>query len=323
MMIHLFVSIVNRIANHLIQNRISKTTLSRRPRVQIQPAEGDLFHMELKLLRNAQEYSPNIVAVEICRVRPFSAYFSRACGSSKIGPLPLRSAGAANTANTLFTHTHILSFTTVSLLLALMADLCLPLSAGEDTFELHSVQLELEAVERRIRELLEKQAQLETSRADAHKSGVSMQRAANTPTTFTPCVSLHRPRAPGTRSSQTSFTPATGNRGPWVQQRKMRSRPRVTTSPPPVFEISSHNRFDPLCETERDAVIIGDSIVWHVRATLAEGNVHTHCFPSARVVDVSAQIPAILKDDESIAAVVIHAGVNDTKLQQTETLKRD
>ncbi len=244
MMIHLFVSIVNRIANHLIQNRISKTTLSRRPRVQIQPAEGDLFHMELKLLRNAQEYSPNIVAVEICRVRPFSAYFSRACGSSKIGPLPLRSVGTANTANTLFTHTHILSFTTVSLLLALMADLCLPLSAGEDTFELHSVQLELEAVERRIRELLEKQAQLrkrkatlETSRADAHKSGVSMQRAANTSTTFTPCVSLHRPRAPGTRSSQTSFTPATGNRGPWVQQRKMRSRPRVTTSPPPVFDL--------------------------------------------------------------------------------------
>ncbi len=102
-MIHLFVSIANRIANHLIQNRISKTTLSCRPRVRIQPAEGDLFHMELKLLRNAQEYSPNIVAVEICRVRPFSAYFSRACGSSKIGPLPLRSAGAANTANTLFT----------------------------------------------------------------------------------------------------------------------------------------------------------------------------------------------------------------------------
>ncbi len=53
---------------------------------------------------------------------------------------------------------------------------------------------------------------------------------------------------------------------------------------------------------------------------------HTHCFPGARVLDVSAQIPAILKDDESIAgiaAVVIHAGVNDTKLRQTETLKRD
>ncbi len=70
-------------------------------------------------------------------------------------------------------------------------------------------------------------------------------------------------------------------------------------------------------------MIIGDSIVRHVRATLAEGKVHTHCFPGARVFDVSAQIPAILKEDESVAAVVIHAGVNDTKLRQTETLKRD
>ncbi len=70
-------------------------------------------------------------------------------------------------------------------------------------------------------------------------------------------------------------------------------------------------------------MIVGDSIVRHVRATLAEGKVHTHCFPGAHVLDVSAQIPAILKDDESVGAVVLHAGVNDTKLRQTETLKRD
>ncbi len=90
-----------------------------------------------------------------------------------------------------YSHTH--AFTIVSLLLALMADLCQPLSAGEDTFEIHSVQLELEATERQIHVLLGKQAQLrkwkamlETSRADAYKSGVSMQRAVNTPTTSTP-----------------------------------------------------------------------------------------------------------------------------------------
>ncbi len=73
-------------------------------------------------------------------------------------------------------------------------------------------------------------------------------------------------------------------------------------------------------------MINGDSIVRHDRATLAEGKVHTHCFPVAHVLDVSEQIPAILKDDESVAAVatvVIHAGVNDTNLGQTETLKRD
>ncbi len=159
-------------------------------------------------------------------------------------------------------------------------------SAGEDTFELHSVQLELEAVERWIHverwiqaQLRKWKAMLETSRADAHKSGVSMQRAANTPTTSTPCVSLHRPHAPGTRSSQMSFTPAPGNPGPWVPQRKTRSRPRTMTSLPPVFDISSRDRFAPLCETERAAVIVGDSIIRYVRATLAEGKVHTHCFP--------------------------------------------
>ncbi len=75
-MIHLFVSIANRIANHSIQNRISKTTLSRRPRVRIQLAENDLFHTELKLLRNAQEYGANIVAGEMCCVRPFPVSFS-------------------------------------------------------------------------------------------------------------------------------------------------------------------------------------------------------------------------------------------------------
>ncbi len=85
-----------------------------------------------------------------------------------------------------------------------MADSCLPLCAGEDTFELHSAQLELEAVETRIRELLGKQAQLrkriatlETSRADAHKSGVSMQRAANAPTTSTPLFLCTGPVHPG------------------------------------------------------------------------------------------------------------------------------
>ncbi len=93
--------------------------------------------------------------------------------------------------------------------------------------------------------------------------------------------------------------------------------------PPPVFENSEPLRTSPLRETECDAVIIGASIFWHVRATLAEGKVCTHYFPGAHVLDVSAQIPAILKGDESVAAVVIHAGVSDTKMRQTETLKMD
>uniref|UniRef100_A0A672PU00 SGNH hydrolase-type esterase domain-containing protein n=1 Tax=Sinocyclocheilus grahami TaxID=75366 RepID=A0A672PU00_SINGR len=40
-------------------------------------------------------------------------------------------------------------------------------------------------------------------------------------------------------------------------------------------------------------------------------------FSCARVLDVSAQISVILKGDESPGAVVLHAGINDTKLRQT------
>ncbi|XDV14072.1 hypothetical protein PO909_002288 [Leuciscus waleckii] len=193
--------------------------------------------------------------------------------------------------------------------MANISDVCLtlPLSAGEDTFELHSVQLELESVEKQIRDLLERQAELrdrrsalETSRADAHKSVVSN---LLTPTWSTLCVSLHR-----TRSSL----------------RKTRDRTRLRTSPPlPAFEISTRNRFSPLRETGRDAVIIGTSNVRHVHATSGKGKVRTHCFPGARVLDVAAQVPEILNGDERVGAVVLHAGTNNIKLRQTEVLKKD
>ncbi|KAK3506152.1 hypothetical protein QTP70_005341, partial [Hemibagrus guttatus] len=164
-----------------------------------------------------------------------------------------------------------------------MSVVCLPLSAGEDSFELHSVDLELEAVEKQI------------------------------PT--------YRPSTPRTQPAQALFTPAPGYHAAWMQQqRKMRAKPRARTSPPPpppVFEISTRNRLAPLCETECDAVIIGDSIVWHVRATAAKGKVRTRCLPGARVLDVFAQVPAILKNN--IRAVVLHAGTNDITVRHRRT----
>ncbi|KAK3514961.1 hypothetical protein QTP86_004999, partial [Hemibagrus guttatus] len=77
-----------------------------------------------------------------------------------------------------------------------------------------------------------------------------------------------------------------------------RAKPRARTSPPPsppVFEISTRNRFAPLREMECDAVIIGDSIVQHVLAVL----------------------------NKNIGAVVLHAGTNAIRLRQTEMLKKD
>ncbi|KAK3514261.1 hypothetical protein QTP70_012099 [Hemibagrus guttatus] len=202
---------------------------------------------------------------------------------------------------------------------------------SEDSFELHSVDLELEAVEKQIRDLQVKQAQLrqrkaalESSQTDAHLSQVNSRRETITPTTSTPCASLPRPSA-RTRPTQVSFTPAPGYYAAWMQQQqKTRAKPRARTSPPPpppIFEISTQNRFAPLHETACNAVIIGDSIVRHVCATAAKGKVHTRCLPGARVLDVSAQVPTILK--KNIGAVVLHAGTNDIGLRQTEILKKD
>ncbi|KAK3505690.1 hypothetical protein QTP70_004469 [Hemibagrus guttatus] len=172
-----------------------------------------------------------------------------------------------------------------------MSVVCLPLSGGEDSFELHSVDLELEAVEKQIRDLQVKQAQLrqrkaalESSRTDAHLSQVNSRRETITPTTSTPCASLPRPSA-RMRPTQVSFTPAPGYHAAWMQQqRKTRAKPRARTSPPPpppVFEIPTQNRFAPLRETECDTVIIGDSIVRHVltKGTRDPEEEHRSCGP--------------------------------------------
>ncbi|KAL0180399.1 hypothetical protein M9458_025841, partial [Cirrhinus mrigala] len=161
-----------------------------------------------------------------------------------------------------------------------------------------SCTFKLGAVEKQIHKLLGRQTELRERKVALESSWVSIQHDSNTPTTSAPCASLHRSRAPWTRSSQVSFTPAPGHHGPWVQQqRKTRARPRPRTSPPPpplVFEISTRNRFAP-----RDGTRCCD----HRRL---------HC-----------PIPAILKDGESVGAIVLHAGVNNTKLRQMEVLKRD
>ncbi|KAK3519594.1 hypothetical protein QTP86_003163, partial [Hemibagrus guttatus] len=171
----------------------------------------------------------------------------------------------------------------------------------EDSFELHSVDLELEALEKQIRDLQVKQAQLRQRKA-----------------------ALESPSA-RTWPAQVSFTLALGYHAAWMQQQwKTRAKSRARTSPPPpppVFKISTQNRFTPLRELACDAVIIGDSIVQYIRATVAKGKVHTRCLPGARDLDVSAQVPAILK--KNIGAVVLHAGTNDIGLRQTELLMKD
>ncbi|KAG1935615.1 hypothetical protein F2P79_019156 [Pimephales promelas] len=83
-----------------------------------------------------------------------------------------------------------------------------------------------------------------------------------------------------------------------------------------IFEISTWNRFSPLRESERDdAVIIGTSMIRHIRATSGKDKVRTHCFPGAHVLDVAAQVPEILNGDERVGAVVLNVGANDIRLR--------
>ncbi len=117
-----------------------------------------------------------------------------------------------------------------------------------------------------------------------------MQRTANIPTTSTSCVSLHRP--PCTWDAIfpdiISFDGKPRTLGAAAAEVASQAPDDLHPSDPSglilLVLISTRNstHFAPLHETEHDAVIVGDSIIWHVRATLAEGKVHTHCFPGAR-----------------------------------------
>lgn len=74
-----------------------------------------------------------------------------------------------------------------------MSPVYLHLSTGEDKFKLHSVKLELEAMEKQIRDILMKQAQLQEQKAvlefywmDAHLYQVNLLFKTNTSSTSTP-----------------------------------------------------------------------------------------------------------------------------------------
>ncbi|KAL1280320.1 hypothetical protein QQF64_014920 [Cirrhinus molitorella] len=141
---------------------------------------------------------------------------------------------------------------------------------GDDTFELHSVQVELEAVEKQIRQLLERQAELraalESSR-DALFPDV-LHSGAGTPRTLGAAAAEDASQA---TDDDLSPSAAPGLRD--LHPEPLRSPPRDGTR---------------RCDRRR----------FH------------------------RQIPAILKD-ESVGAIVLHAGVNDIRLRQTEVLKRD
>ncbi|KAL1279987.1 hypothetical protein QQF64_014587 [Cirrhinus molitorella] len=148
-------------------------------------------------------------------------------------------------------------------------------AVGDDTFELHSVQVELEAVEKQIRQLLERQAEL--------RAALESSRALCTQDALFPDV-LHSgagtPRTLGAAAAEDASQATDDDLSPSAAPGLRDLHPEPLRSPP------------------RDGTRRCDRRRFH------------------------RQIPAILKD-ESVGAIVLHAGVNDIRLRQTEVLKRD
>ncbi len=46
--------------------------------------------------------------------------------------------------------------------------------------------------------------------------------------------------------------------------------------------------------------------------------VQKQCFPGTRVFDVAAQIPAVLNQGKKNVTVILHAGMNNIRLRQSE-----
>ncbi|XP_053476703.1 uncharacterized protein LOC128605365 isoform X2 [Ictalurus furcatus] len=168
------------------------------------------------------------------------------------------------------------------------------------------VLLELEDVEKQIRSLLDKQAQLLERR-----TGNILCLYLHIQGTVHPRFSSRGLRHAGTNSPRTLGAPAAKGESHTPGE-------DLSTS-----VIRGPNQ-EPLRPSPSDQTKRCDCRGLHCAKRLRRFNKgHTHCFSGARVLGVAAQVSGILKKDERIGAVVLHTGANDIRLRQTEVLKRD
>lgn len=76
-------------------------------------------------------------------------------------------------------------------------------------------------------------------------------------------------------------------------------------------------------EVSDKIVIVGDSIVRNLNIYGESRKVHTECLPGARVLDVAYVAEYLLNNKfKNVEQVIIHAGTNDVKHKESETLKK-
>ncbi|XP_041836417.1 uncharacterized protein LOC121645396 isoform X2 [Melanotaenia boesemani] len=115
-----------------------------------------------------------------------------------------------------------------------------------------------------------------------------------------------RPAGRKIRRSMPIFTPA--------PQKTFTRRPLHQSPAPPTPQL-----LHPSQGHHPDALIVGTSIIRHVRVNRC----NTFCYPGALVNDISHSAHELSQQNPSVSTIIIHAGINDLKLQQSETLKMD
>ena len=146
----------------------------------------------------------------------------------------------------------------------------------------------------------------------------------------------HRAHAAPDGPHQRPHTSRTGSaqsaRRRLVEDAAMRTRGMLRTRPPSSAESApgssalqqpggsaSAPGTASLLDQDPSVLVLGTSMVRHVRVTKAV----TSCHPGAHVLDIRNSAPNLLSLHPSVSKVVLHAGTNDLKLEQSEKLKQD
>ncbi|KAK9542102.1 hypothetical protein VZT92_002095 [Zoarces viviparus] len=140
-------------------------------------------------------------------------------------------------------------------------------------------------------------------------------RGTRSPGSSTPVIPEPSSR-PWTRRSIPCFTPAPRRAS------VPRSLSPGSSTPPPLVESSPPTRavLPPRPLFAPTTLIVGDSIIRNTRFYNAE----KHCFRGATAKDILLKLPDLLLAlPSSIRRIIVHVGINDTALHQSELTKMD